>query len=392
VRVFGDNAIPPAGRALSAVFTVAGVAALIALLRPLAGWGLAALLGLFAFTGPLVGWWSLTVRPDVAALAGEILGLALLLRAGSPARLVPVGVAALAFFTAWSFKQTYVGGLAAGVVWLLMQRRPRAAATLAGTFTVLATLVFLGAGPAYRAAQFHVAAVNEFHFAHGLDALRLMLAKTAPLWPLPLALLVRGRTWGRAAHARAPEAFLLAVLGLGLSLAGSTVLSCKLGASTNYFFSVLPFLALLNALAINAASSARPALVFVALALGLQGAVAAGGIGSIRLAPQVEQQAALWQEWQRYPEPRFSSVSAFNLPWLSPASPPIVTAFNYPLQRRAGVDFEGDGVGGMIRRREFSALLLPDTGQGTYDGAKLDGYVADRRMFGLVFYRRLEHP
>jgi hypothetical protein len=120
--------------------------------------------------------------------------------------------------------------------------------------------------------------------------------------------------------------------------------------------------------------------------------VAAGKVGTIALAPQSAQLAQLWNRWQEYPEPRYATVTAFNLPWLAPHSPPLVTAFNYPLQRRAGAPFERDGIGGMIRRREFAALLLPDTGEATYDGASLDGYVADTRLFGLVFYRRTDPP
>lgn len=388
----GDAAIPSAGRILTGLFALAGTVALATGLRRLGDPATNLALAAFAFTGPLVGWWSLTVRPDVAALVFEVLGLACFLRAVGPARSVWLGAAAGAFFAAWSFKQVYAFGFVATVACLAWRREWRSAALLAGLFAALLGASFLLGGPAYRAALLHTAAVNVFYPLHGLRTLGAAVAKTGPLWLVPVLLLVRWRTLGRTAWALHPASAQLAWVGFGATLATGTLLSCKLGASTNYFFSALPFLVVLNALGLRAAASVRLALLPLGLIAAVQLATAGGVVGSISLTAQAERLARLWTEWRAYPEPRFSSHTAFNLPWLSPQSPPLITAFNYWLQRRDGVAFEGAGIGGMIARGEFEALMLPVHQARGFDGSSMEHYVAEREVSGFVFLRKKSPP
>lgn len=388
----GDAAIPSAGRILTGIFALAGAVALAMGLRRVGDPATNVALAAFALTGPLVGWWSLTVRPDVAALAFEVLGFALFLRAVGPARSIWLCAAAGAFFAAWSFKQVYAFGFSAALACLAWRREWRSAALLAALFVALAGASLLLGGEAYRAALSHTAVVNDFYPLHGLRTLGAAVAKAGPLWVIPVFLLVRGRTLGQAAWALHPVCAQLAWIGLGVTLAGGTLLSCKLGASTNYFFSTLPFLAALNALGLRAAASVRLALLPLGLIAAVQLATAAGVVGSTSLAAQAERLARLWTEWRAYPEPRFSSHTAFNLPWLSPQSPPLITAFNYWLQRRDSVPFEGAGIGGMISRGEFEALMLPAHQAGGFDGASMEHYVAEREVSGFVFLRKKSPP
>lgn len=49
-------------------------------------------------------------------------------------------------------------------------------------------------------------------------------------------------------------------------------------------------------------------------------------------------------------------------------------AYNYWFDRSKGIEFEEDGIGGLINKRYFSALLLPSHMQNSFDESPLEGY------------------
>ena len=397
VRLGGDTAIIPlAGRFTTATGALAGVAALFWLLRRvLDGQNLiAAALATFVFFGPLVGWWSHTLRPDVWALAFETGAvLVLLLRHRSH----PLGstlVAGLLFYGAWSCKQTYFFGLGGAFFFLLWRRQWRPAALLAAVSVTLWISTFVLLGPGYREAFRGTVTTNVYYLALGFECLRDMLMKGAPLWLLLCgALLLRSKSRPIAsASPLARDALALGTLGLLVAAPLGFAASCKLGASTYYYFTTLLMLSLLATGLIATLACTRLVVAGLGLAAGLQALVLSGHAGKIDLTDQSRELAAVWSVWQRQPEPRFASYANLNLPWLNAGSPPLVIAFNYGLDRAAGRAFEHDGVGGLIATGYFRTLLLPsDTGT-EYDGGSLRLYFRGETVADVTVYHRKPDP
>lgn len=380
--------IPRFGRLVTAAGAVAGAAVLAALLgRLLPGRrGLASALAVFAFAGPLVGWWAHTVRPDVWALAAETAALAGGLYWFRSRPLLALACAAGGFYTAWAFKPTYFLGLGAFLLFLLVQRRFRFAAGLLGILAAAVALTLLAGGPGYRSVLFGTAVTNRFYLASGLDQFPVAMLKLAPLLLLAAPGLVRPPPAG--ANFLAGDALRLARVGLlpaaGLAFAGS----CKMGATTNYYFSLIPLLTL--AAAGTFAIRPRPGLGLAALAgiCALQIGLLAGVAGRIDLGPQATQLARRWSQFRELPEPRFSSDLRLNLPWLNPRSTPAVLAFNYSLDRAAGKTFADGGVGGLIASGYFAGLLLETKAGAVYDGTSLAGFRRAGEVEGHTVFLR----
>jgi hypothetical protein len=388
--------IPLAGRLTTAAGALAGVAVLFWLLRRVLAGGnlIAAALATFVFFGPLVGWWSHTLRPDVWAFTLETGAvLVLLLRHRS----YPLGstlLAGLLFYGAWSCKQTYFFGLGGAFFFLLWRRQWRPAALLAAVSVCLWVTTFALLGPGYRGAFRGTVTTNVYYLALGLECLRDMLVKSAPLWLLLSgAFLLRSKA--RPTAAASPlvrDALALGTLGLLVAAPLAFAASCKLGASTYYYFTTLLMLSLLTAGLIATLACTRLVVAGLGLAAGLQALVLSGHAGKIDLTEQSRELAAVWSVWQRQPEPRFASYDNLNLPWLNVDSPPLVVAFNYGLDRAAGRAFEHDGVGGLIAVGYFRTLLLPTDTGAEYDGGSLRLYSRGETVADVTVYHRKPHP
>ena len=392
VRLAGDDGIIPlAGRLTTAAGALAGVAGLFWLLRRVFGGQavFAAGLATFVFFGPLVGWWTHTLRPDVWALTFETGALLVVLLGHRSRPLGAAGLAGLLFYAAWSCKQTYFLGLAATLVFLAWRRQWLSAALLAAISVILWTATFALLGPAYRTAFRGTVITNVYDLALGLDNLRDMLVKSAPLWLILAAgCLFRHQSRPAAVPPLARDTLVLGTIGLLIAGPLAFAATCKLGAYSYYYFTTLLMLSILAAGLIATVAGARLVAAAFALAVALQSLVLSGYAGKISLADQSRDLATLWTVWQKQPEPRFSSLTSLNLPWLNAASPPLVLAFNYPLDRAAGRAFEHDGLGGLITSGYFRSLLLPsDTGT-EYDGGSLRLYSRGETVGGLAVYHR----
>lgn len=126
----------------------------------------------------------------------------------------------------------------------------------------------------------------------------------------------------------------------------------------------------------------------IGLAAVLQLMVVAGRVGVIDLMPQAGEHASIWAVWQKEPEPRFSTETEFNQPWLGPGSPPLVHAFSYYVHRAAGRTFEAGGIGNLVATGYFRSLLLPaDTGT-EFDQGSLSRYTRGETINKLTIFRR----
>ena len=124
------------------------------------------------------------------------------------------------------------------------------------------------------------------------------------------------------------------------------------------------------------------------LAVAMQLLVASGRVGQMDLMPQAQEAGRVWAVWRREPEPRYAAMASLNQPWLNPASPPCVLAYNYWTDRRGGHPFEADGIGGLIAAGYFQALLLPADTDKAYDAGSLRWYDRGDTVGGLAVFRR----
>lgn len=391
----GGEVIPLVGRLFSAAWALLGLVTLSALIRRILGhasWLPAAGLASLVFLGPLVGWWAHTVRPDIGALALETAALSVLLVSRPRHALIGGLFAAVLFYSAWAFKQTYVMGLGTALLFLAYRRDWRSTGLLVVVSLGLWVATFSLQSAAYRASFAANAITNVYYLSHGIRNFAEMLLKTAPLWLLVTGLIVRPRCATRAPARSLPsDAVRLGSLGLLVSLPLGFAASCKLGAASYYHLSALVMLALVaSGLIATRPDGLKNRMLSLALltGTGLQMLALTGFAGTIHLRAQSTRLDHLWSHWQHEPEPRFSHLTGFNLPWVSPNSPPLIVAYNYRLERAAGQPFERDGVGGLITEGYFRSLLLPDNTGGAYDGGSLVAYDRGETIDGLTIFRR----
>jgi hypothetical protein len=392
----GDAALPYLGRLITLIGALIGGLVAVTLFTAVGGRDAPALtaaaivLGLMAFLGPLPGWWILSVRPDIWALALETAGVATLLLLHRRLPWTMVVCSALLFYAAWSCKQTYVAGAGASLIFLLARRNWRDALLLASLSALLVAPTILMLGPDYRFTQRAAAIAADFQLETGWSNLVSAIEKS---FPLLLALPLVCRAWREqgfrpAMPSLASDALLLGTVGLGLSLAEALPASCKSGAATNYYFTCFLMLGLATVAAFRL-TGVRWTPFFVCSALVLLLAVAfSGRFGTLSIRPEAELLARRWTAWQQQPEPRYSSDSRLNLPWLLHDSPPIVRAFNYEWDRAHLRHFEAGGIGGLIESGFFASLLLPRETTDAYDRGLLSLYIREGEVAGLVLFRR----
>lgn len=394
MHLHGETAVSKVDRLVSMVGALGGAVLLSYLLWRVRkdSVALAAGVASFVFLGPLVGWWAHTIRPDIWALALEAAALVVLLVGYGKRPVATTLIAALLFYAAWAFKQTYIAGLGAAVLFLLVRRQWRSTAILVATSIVLWAMTFVALGPAYREGVLHAGSMGAFDLAIGWMNLSEMFKKTFPLWLLAAPAMFYRFEKSEAASLE-KDMRLLGRFGVAVTLPLAFVGSCKVGASSNYYFSLQLMLALLSIGPARVVSVKVVAPAAIATAVMLQLLVATGRVASIDMLPQAREHATTWAVWQKEPEPRFSVATAFNQPWLNPASPPFVLAFNYGLERAAGRAFASGGIGGLIETGYFRSLLLPATTAGEFDGGRLLFYTRGETVEGnLAIFRRTKEP
>ena len=291
VEVCGDSRLPLDAHWLTAVLAALGsVGCAWACVRgqDSAAGGLAgAAIGSLLFFGPLVGWWGVTLRPDVAALLAELAGILVFLcwHRAHPKRAVTVAV--LAFYLAWAFKPNALGAFFAVAAFLLAHRRWGEATLLGGATVALWLLTLAIGGPVYRASLLGTATNNVFSMSVGSANLDSALLTMAPLLvglPWWLRALRRLRPWRQRSLPH--DALVLSTLGLVIVLAVSTLAASKIGASKNYYFTAGLLLTVGTVLGVWPLQRTilAPALA-CALALMVQGGLLAGLWGSLCFGP-----------------------------------------------------------------------------------------------------------
>jgi hypothetical protein len=245
-------------------------------------------------------------------------------------------------------------------------------------------------GPAYRQSLLDTATTNLFVVGVGRQNLVGALAKLAPFAlavPAFWRLLHEPRRWLHDSSL-AGDALLLGTAGSVVAFVLSFLASCKLGASDNYFFTAGLLLALAAVAAMALLRARGLVLVACVVFTAIQAGILFGVFGALNQSARISEMSRRWQAWRGEAEPRFSSDMRLNLPWLNPASPPFVLAFNYPIERARGRIFEAGGLGGLIEQGYFASLLLPPGCTDQFDGGRLARYARTGKIGGLSLYRR----
>ncbi|CAA7620977.1 hypothetical protein [Magnetospirillum sp. SS-4] len=333
------------------------------------------LLAVWLAIGPLVGWWALSLNPELWATALSEAAILAVLTGYERRRLASVALAAALAAAAWGFKQSYLFVPLGLGLFLLLRLEIRAIMVLAAVFAAgVAAPVLLG-GPEYRGM---LLAFQGSDFAWW--QLERNLLNTAPkIVPVVLgALLVLPllRRW-RAVQDDTPL-----LLGLCCVLACLPVLpaSAKVGAAENYYFPLVFFLALLAGRGVAGLEQRGwPRLPTIALTAAWLLELAAcalvvAGIGGVRSVRDMDARYRVLRDCvAALPAPMYSHDPYLQLPWMREDGPRFVLAYQYDMERAKGRVFEGGGVGGLIRDGWFASLALPG-GRAVIDGATLERY------------------
>jgi len=192
---------------------------------------------LVIWCAPLIGWWSLTVRPDIPAVTCELLGLLLVARGGPRLSWPAALLAGVLFFLAWSFKQSAIG-LCAGTMLALALRREWANLLRIGATTGVLTALVLAIAlpqPAYVANLFAAPALAPMENRQlGVILFGITLAWGPLLFIAPAIMLLGQTPEERRALVRRPVA-VLTVATLA-ALVVNVLAARRPGCSGNYFF------------------------------------------------------------------------------------------------------------------------------------------------------------
>jgi hypothetical protein len=314
---------------------------------------------LIATVGPLVGFWSITVRPDMGALAFEAAGLYVILRYLRKQDQRLIIVAALLFYAAWAFKQSSVTMLTESVLALVLLERWRAFLVLSGVWWSLVSITLILGGHIFR---------DSILFSQGhLPLLALLGLENAlraacknPFFLLGLlAFLVFSLRRFRLLITRPVELTLFCVVLFSSSFA--LVTSCKARANDNYFIPAA-WATMLGVMLIWERMDSRWVLAcVVACSLLTVAGIALTPTGltyNYDYRDQDLRYRSVAEKLSHLPAPAFVILPYGNLPWVQPVSPHFVLGYTYEADRDAGVPMEDGGWEGLARDGYFGTLVI----------------------------------
>jgi hypothetical protein len=329
--------------------------------------------------GPLVGWWTLSFRPDLLALAMTTWGCWSYSRYLSSRRVVFLVACGLLFFAGWAAKQSVVALAAGTFLHVLGQRdRFRGIAFMILPFVLLAVASLLIGGQEYRMNVIWGPSINDYAVQRMLRTALLAFAAVPFAWLVGPALTLAARpdlSSGLQKGVAQPEKLSFLLLLCLASIALALVTSAKDGSSQNQWLeSVLAMsswglyvLGTFGPFRSFAVSTVNVSLAPTIMLLALQ-ALFPGGLGGIfswttlRVgAEEASSRLMAADIVQNAPRPLFTTDHVLSLPWHStdgrhPAS--VLDPVYYNQAKQDGV-LAGDGVVGQIHRQEFRSLWLP---------------------------------
>lgn len=372
-----DEWIPTVGRIVTLTGCAAGFFAACAIARHLAKTRKISLLQtsllLLFFAGYLMGFWAITVRPDVWALTLELAGFYFFLRYLDNNKRTAFLAAVLFFYLAWSFKQNFVGLFGGCVLYLLAQKKIASAAQFFCAFAMLVALTCFAGSDDYRYLLFKSQLRMKLVPSVGWYNLRLAVLKSLPvvlfaaglgvlaLWQKPLK--------GLKQKVQGDKPLQLLLLCFGVSFPLFFFMAMKEGASDNYFFT--PFVVLVLLL-IYASARLRTVKAFqqvahwvfvpaCLLSVGEGGLIMAGKFGQIDRRPSAKQYETAKRLMDTLPKPiLFGKDNIANLPWINKSPQNFILATTYYYKDAYGDTFEYGGIEGLMQSGYFNAVVDPD--------------------------------
>lgn len=282
-------------------------------------------------SGPLMGWWLLAARSDVASLCLELFAFGLCLKYIQRPDCKKLAAIILVSYAAWSFRQISVHVIGGFCLFLLVKQFHRAwIYAVLGTFGLYAATMIAG-GEGYRANIITANTAWPVSAQIGLQNLFSACAK-APLLPAAgLVLAMELARWRSNWH-KMPAHLLLTVLTVCWSLPWDCFCCSKMAASDNYFFFSMAASAMLlwqcflgRGLCFQRNETTTN--LFTCLVL-LQGMATLLPVLHIRgetnlLASHSELKHAR-EILRQAPAPAFASRPEWNLPWINPSPPHAV--------------------------------------------------------------------
>jgi hypothetical protein len=318
-------------------------------------------LWVIATLGPLVGFWAITMRPDMGALALECAGLYLVLRYVHGGNWLLVAAAALLFYGAWAFKQSQVTMLTGSVLALLLLKRRRAAFALSVIWCAAVAVTLVAGGPLYRESILF----SQIHFPFTVSAGLVNLLRAEIKNPfLLLGVALAAVTGWRQIRWRAPQPVhtVLTVVIL-FSFGFALVTSSKTGANDNYY--IPAGWAVMLALALNWEQMQRRWML-TGLTVGswiMAGSIALAVTGwtyyyDFRYQDVFHRMLA--EKLRHLPGPIFSTDIYADLPWMHQDAPYFVVGFGYEYDRYAGVAPQAGGLEGLAQKGYFGTLIIDE--------------------------------
>ena len=362
-----------------------------------------AALSIFVGVGPLVGYWSLTTRPDIWATALEITAVVVFLYNRKSRPILALFLFCIISYAAWAFKQSNVTAVAAigGLLFLRMQWRDLLILVVSMVSAWAATLA-LGS-EAFRVSVLILEYQTNVSFSNSLRIIFAVLPKVLPLafgiGAIAVLLVIKPQIRHVVLN---DDVVVLAALGFGAGAALAFLTSAQPGAAENYYFTTAFFAAFFIYAAIGRIREhseifCNTTWMAVGVGWGLQAlalaAVLFGVIGTTSLRHFDAYHREIKGCLDALPRPLFVDNHYLSLPWMSPGNPSYVLAFGYAQDRISGREhYKGNGIGGKIARQEFATLVFTNPPGQSYDGASLSGYKSLESSCKelYVFQRRID--
>jgi hypothetical protein len=363
----GDENIMVWGRLFTSVFAAVGATAQWAIVRNRLGLkGARSLLCLlFALSlwvsTSLVGWWTLSIRPDMAAVALVTIAMWFVVRQPR----FGFAFAGLFFYLAWSFKQSVFLTLAAVCLFLLFNKRWRDLSLMAAVFAILIAATLLFGTPEYR---FNILAapklVREFSLLNAWDGAKLGIVENAYWILAPLALLA-------SAPRRADRTVRLLTTIFVIAFLGGWAALSKAGGSINYFLEAFAAGSTLLQMAIFTLPARWvSALVFFGCLqplgtlhpISLRGGRQMFKPAPLATAAEFAEASALRDRLMQMKKPIFTTDDPFALPWVSSGGRYPAFCVDRVLYQAARTHYQNGGMEGMLQRGEIPTVMLTSTG------------------------------
>lgn len=279
--------------------------------------GLPVLFTVLVLGNPLFHWWSFTVRADMGALAGELLGLWFALRYVKCCRGRDLWGVAAATYLAWSFRPTSISVLTGMGLWLLTERKWRELFQLVAGMAVAFGLSLLCLGQLFVQNVFVANVLSGELLGSVLKANVWLALKQDPLFLTAVLCLpfVIAQAWAQ----RGESTTRLLTITAGLSVGWALLFSAKVGAAANYYFVPACLLPLAAWVTLGGRESSLRAKGFLAMAaagmVGVSLLILSGRVGALQ-PPSDSHLHELRKLRSSLKRPIFCTDRVGNLPWV----------------------------------------------------------------------------